>query len=275
MTRAVLCVILVGMLASVSSAQPTCNDIHVVGVEAVNPNGIPQGLFDKLAGDVICVQFDLIALGPDYYLPGADMQVIIQDSEGTQVLYCCANVPIITLGAPFTCGPATPPADHPYICCYPLQPDDPVGTYTITVTVFDGITPDLCITECLPGSWNQTEIEVTGVVPVELSSFEAVSDAGRVEIRWETASEEQNLGFYIIRSAEQDGQGLRISDLIEAKGSPSTGAVYTFTDQPEVGVYFYRLEDIATNGSSTIHEPVRVVVGDVQSWGAVKGEFSQ
>ena len=88
-------------------------------------------------------------------------------------------------------------------------------------------------------------------------------------------AEIENLGFYVLRSTEQEGQYERISELIEAEGTPSTGAVYFYVDHPEAGVYFYRLEDIATDGSSTIHEPVRVVVGDVKSWGSVKSEFTQ
>jgi hypothetical protein len=260
------------MLAGVTSAQPSCNDIHVVGVEAVDPNGVAQGLFDKLAGDVICTQFDLIEIGAGGY--PFDILVEIKDPSGIPVQVCCLDDFVLPgVGTPFVFGPLAPPADFVFACCYPLQPDDPVGNYTIAVTVFDF--PGSCVTACVPGSWNQAEVEVTGVVPVELSSFEAISDAGRVNISWETASEEQNLGFYVLRSSELDAQCERISELIDAEGTPSTGAVYSYVDKPEAGVYYYRLEDVATDGSSTIHQPVRVVVGEVQSWGAVKSEFTQ
>jgi|GEM_PF-2629210 len=259
-------------VAGTAWAQPTCNDIHVVGVEAVDPTGTPQGIFDKLVGDVICAQFDLIEIG----VGGAvvDILVEIYDSESNPVEICCLDdIGLPGVGVPFSVGPAAPPADIQFTCCYALQPDDPVGNYTITVTVFDS--PGSCETACVPGSWNQAEVEVTGVVPVELSSFDADVDRNSVTVRWTTASEDENLGFYILRSTELEGDYTRISDMIDAQGTPSVGAEYSYTDDVSSGVYFYRLEDVASDGTTTLHDPARVVVSGSNSWGAIKSEFDE
>jgi len=253
-------------------AQPTCNDMHVVGVEAVDPTGTAQGVFDKLIGDTICAQFDLIEIG----VGGAvvDILVVISDSEGTPVEICCLDdIALPGVYVPFVFGPVVPPADIAFTCCYTLQPDDPVGNYTITVTVFDAA--GSCATACVPGSWNQAEVEVTGVVPVELSSFDAAVERNSVTIKWTTASENENLGFYILRATDLDGDYDRISDMIGAEGTPSVGAEYAFTDEVTPGVYYYRLEDVASDGSTTLHEPARVVVSGSNSWGAIKSEFDE
>lgn len=255
-----------------ASAQPTCNDIHVVGVAAVDPAGVAQGVFDKLIGDTICAQFDLIEIG----VGGAivDILVEIYDSESGLKEQCCLDdIALPGVYVPFVFGPSAPPADIAFTCCYTLQPDDPVGSYTIVVTVFDAA--GSCATVCVPGSWNQAEVEVTGVVPVELTSFDAAVERNSVTIKWTTASEDENLGFYILRATEQEGDYTRISDMIDAEGTPSVGAEYSYTDEVSSGIYFYRLEDVASDGSTTLHDPARVVVSSSNSWGAIKSEFDE
>jgi len=270
--RKILIAAVILAVAGTAWAQPTCNDIHVVGVEAVDPAGAAQGVFDKLSGDTICAQFDLIEIGVGMAV--VDILVEIVNSEATPVEICCLDdIALPGVGVPFVFGPVTPPADIAFTCCYTLQPDDPVGNYTITVTVFDAT--GSCATVCVPGSWNQAEVEVTGVVPVELSSFDAAVDQNSVTIKWSTASEEENLGFYILRATELDGEYDRISDMIDAEGTPSVGAEYSFTDGVSPGVYYYRLEDVASDGTTTLHQPARVVVSGSNSWGAIKSEFDE
>ncbi len=45
-------------------------------------------------------------------------------------------------------------------------------------------------------------ITVSGVIPVELTSFTAASIKDGVQLNWETATETNNLGFDIERSAD-------------------------------------------------------------------------
>lgn len=96
---------------------------------------------------------------------------------------------------------------------------------------------------------------------VTLVSFTATVEGQAVVLRWETASEVNMLGFYILRSTSEGGGYSRISDLIPAVGE-IVGASYQFTDaNVEPGqTYFYQLEAMETDGSSEFHGPVSVYV---------------
>jgi len=114
------------------------------------------------------------------------------------------------------------------------------------------------------GRYNCTNYSCHGNCPtvIELSSFTATKKLGRVIIKWETASEIDNAGFNIYRSESADGEYLKINaTLIPAEGSPSGGTVYTFTDDGVQNrkTYYYKLEDIDLNGTSTMHGPVSAV----------------
>lgn len=259
-------------LAVGSAGAATCNDIHIIGVTSVNNAGAPQGVFDKMLGEALCVRVQLIEIDTDMLLEGPgdyDVRVIIVDSNGDTVQTCCwTGAPSPGNATPFYLGPPE------WTCCYVLSPSDPIGTYSIYVGVFAD--DSNCEIPCVPGSWNQSVVQVTGVVPVELSSFEASVAGHSVVIRWETASEQENLGFFVLRAESIDGDYVRLGDMLPARGASSTGASYSFTDEPSSsGVYYYRLEDIATDGTSTLHDPVRVTVGEGATWGAIKASFDK
>ncbi|MBN1425251.1 hypothetical protein JXA88_11915 [Candidatus Fermentibacteria bacterium] len=261
------------VLAAVGSANAAnCNDMHIIGVTTVASDGTAQGLFDKMLGESICVQVQLIEIDTDLQLETPadyDVRILIVDSNGDTVETCCwTGEPSPGNSVPFYMGPPG------WTCCYALSPDDPIGTYTIYVGIFadDGN----CEIPCVPGSWNHAVTQVTGVVPVELSAFEAAVSGATVTIRWETRSENDNLGFFVLRSSGTDGDYVRLGEMIPAQGSSSTGATYSFTDRPGTsGAYFYRLEDVATDGLTTLHNPVRVVTGDTATWGEIKASFDK
>ena len=75
----------------------------------------------------------------------------------------------------------------------------------------------------------------------------------RVEINWETATEQDTVGFNVYRSTSpQDDFDLVNSDrLIDSDGGPVSGAQYTYVDhEVEPGeTYFYVLEEIEIDGS--------------------------
>ncbi|MBM4067060.1 MAG: hypothetical protein FJ266_15735 [Planctomycetes bacterium] len=98
---------------------------------------------------------------------------------------------------------------------------------------------------------------------IALSSFEAkADDDGSVIITWETATEVDNAGFNLYRAKRREGSYARINEkLIEAKGDATSGAAYSYRDVVDhAGGYFYKLEDIDTNGESTMHGPIKVRV---------------
>jgi hypothetical protein len=94
---------------------------------------------------------------------------------------------------------------------------------------------------------------------IGLSSFEATGGLRRISLIWVTESEVNNAGFNIYRAESADGTYQKINDsLIQAQGSPTQGAVYDYVDKDVKNkkTYYYKLEDVEVNGTSTLHGPV-------------------
>jgi len=108
-------------------------------------------------------------------------------------------------------------------------------------------------------------LEWAGPVPVELADFTAISDGERVVVRWRTAVESDNLGFFVQRAGEAGDDYARVSALIESSGT--AGSTYEFIDQEVTPgqTYCYRLESAALNGDSQTYGSVRVLVAPVTS----------
>jgi len=96
---------------------------------------------------------------------------------------------------------------------------------------------------------------------VTLVSFTASPGDGQVLLEWETASEIDNVGFYLYRSTSESGEYVRISEFIPSEGDAVLGAKYSYLDQDvQNGVtYYYKLESVATDGSSEFYGPISAV----------------
>jgi len=113
------------------------------------------------------------------------------------------------------------------------------------------------------GGFSVTDIDHCGPhvpisVPlaVELGSFTATTIPRVVTLSWETESELNNEGFYVLRSTSPSrGFAVVNATLILAEGGPAFGAAYQFVDDTaEPGVtYYYKLRDLGTSGVSTLH----------------------
>jgi hypothetical protein len=104
---------------------------------------------------------------------------------------------------------------------------------------------------------------VASPTAIDLISFTGRALPGSVFMEWETATEIDNAGFYIWRSENRDWGYERVTgEMIFAQGSATSGASYAWQDTTvNTGTtYYYKLEDIDTTGSSTLHDPVTVVV---------------
>lgn len=98
-------------------------------------------------------------------------------------------------------------------------------------------------------------------LPVILSSFTASASDKQVTLSWITESELDNLGFHVWRAIEKDGTYERITtELIRGAGNSSGKNTYSFTDLNVVKnvTYWYKLEDIAFDGSSKMHGPISI-----------------
>ena len=129
-------------------------------------------------------------------------------------------------------------------------------------------------------NWIQNMVYViynagTGPSPtvIALSQFEALPGDGTVTLMWTTESEKETAGFNIYRGKVGFGRSGHVKSdseldavemekinttLIPAKGSATSGAEYTYTDDDVKNgfTYVYKLEDVDTNGVATEHGPV-------------------
>ena len=70
-----------------------------------------------------------------------------------------------------------------------------------------------------------------------------------------------NAGFNIYRSKRTDSTDKKVNGkLIPAQGNGAFGASYSFEDTPGSGTFYYKLEDVDSNGVRTMHGPVKVRV---------------
>lgn len=89
-------------------------------------------------------------------------------------------------------------------------------------------------------------------LPVQLASFTATADEGKVTLRWVTASEFQNLGFNVYRSRTPDGNFTKLNgQLIPGLGTSGLGRAYQWVDDTATdGDVYYYLEDVSLNGQT-------------------------
>jgi hypothetical protein len=99
-------------------------------------------------------------------------------------------------------------------------------------------------------------------LPVELSLFQASRCEQGIELTWTTETEVDNHGFYLLRSENREGPYLRSSPFIPGYGTQSSAHHYRFLDDRiEAGSsYYYKLEQIDTNGEQTYYGPVYIQI---------------
>jgi hypothetical protein len=93
---------------------------------------------------------------------------------------------------------------------------------------------------------------------VDLVYFTATPQENGILLEWETATEIDNIGFYVTRSTNPGGTYDTVSPFISAEGEGVIGAQYDFLDDDvENGIlYFYLLEALDTNQGVETHGPI-------------------
>lgn len=106
-------------------------------------------------------------------------------------------------------------------------------------------------------TWNLTEANEPGVLPVELMYLRAISEAKVVKLEWATASESNSSRFNIERS--RTGLVFETIGEVPAQGFSSQRIYYTFLDdQPAIGTSYYRLRQVDLDGKFTYSKVVTV-----------------
>lgn len=102
----------------------------------------------------------------------------------------------------------------------------------------------------------------TGSTPVELVSFTASIDKDNVNLKWNTATELNNLGFNIERGSENNSDGefnFITIGFVKGAGNSLIPNNYSFSDKlNNSGIYYYRLKQVDNNGSFKYSTPVEV-----------------
>jgi len=104
-------------------------------------------------------------------------------------------------------------------------------------------------------------------LPVELISFTASISDGNVCLKWETASELNNIGFAVLRSDQQEGEYTKLADYndfdtLRGLGISAFGQDYSYVDNSalEGNQYWYKIVDNDYNGMREAHGPISVYV---------------
>lgn len=112
-------------------------------------------------------------------------------------------------------------------------------------------------------AWNTFVSEVfsfapqSNPLPVELLSFSGECVEGKAAIAWETASENNNKSFYLLKS--EDGINYKVIATFEGKGTVNTKNNYSYLDTYFSGYKaFYKLMQEDFNGEVTVFKEITV-----------------
>jgi hypothetical protein len=127
------------------------------------------------------------------------------------------------------------------------------GNYLVTngsgVYVLDQNTGALLATPVSGVSARSLREYDLAIVPVELTSFSASIAGSSVELSWLTATEVNNQGFEILRSAQNNNDWQKIG-FVPGFGTTTEPKSYSFTDHSvSSGKYYYKLKQIDFDGS--------------------------
>jgi hypothetical protein len=120
--------------------------------------------------------------------------------------------------------------------------------------------------------WSQSEIGCLDENAIDLVGFSANRDGKNIQLSWQTGTEIDNLGYYIVKSGSVDnGYTLLNSKIIPAQGNAYSGHSYSYVDNNVNSghVYYYWLVDIDIYGQYAIHGPVKAIT-DIEEYQIVK-----
>lgn len=171
----------------------------------------------------------------------------MQEPGGDDSLLFTSDTIILNPGDPFTSGLINLPGDF---CC--TEPWSLWGIYVhVTAREFNNIISTPVIEEACAAE---------GPLPVSLTSFTATRSNSNVLLRWETAMEENNRGFYVERNF---GDGVwQTIGFVQTKamnGNSSSRLNYEYTDlNNSRGITQYRLRQVDIDGKHA-YSPIRIV----------------
>ena len=107
------------------------------------------------------------------------------------------------------------------------------------------------------GGWSavQTLTTTASTLPIRLQNFTVKKSSKGAELKWSTASENNNDHFDLERSI--DGRSFIVIGKLKGAGNSSTNINYSFVDEdPSIGTNYYRLKQVDKNDDFTISDLV-------------------
>ena len=102
-------------------------------------------------------------------------------------------------------------------------------------------------------------VVVYGIVPVELSSFNAIAQEDNVMLSWITSTETNNMGFDIEKREIKSNSSWQKLGFVNGNGTTTEKSSYSYIDKnPFDGKSYYRLRQIDFDGSAKIYNAVEV-----------------
>ena len=88
--------------------------------------------------------------------------------------------------------------------------------------------------------------------------FYQFSSPTKIEVKWDTATEVETIGFYLHRSQHPDGELFLLNEgdgIIPGQGDPVSGATYTYVDENVLPgeTYCYTLEEVEFDLSTNLY----------------------
>ncbi len=106
---------------------------------------------------------------------------------------------------------------------------------------------------------NTSELSANLPVSVELASFQVFEIESRIHLQWTTATESNNLGFYVER--KRPGGRFEEIGFVAGAGTSSTPQTYHYDDtRQDVPVIYYRLRQEDYDGSRVYSHVVKLVL---------------
>ncbi len=203
--------------------------------------------------------------------PGSARSVTLTDTLPNDVTYDKYTSQLITTSG--TINQGTCSVSGQTVNCSlntPLQDysTDPLAKWVVTIYVNyasgDEIVNTVTVSSITadPVLSNNTDTAECDITFASLISFDAVNEDEGVMLRWETATELDNLGFNLFRAEELDGPKTSVNPVLIPSASPGSmaGSVYEYLDtEIEAGLtYYYWLEDVDFALTKTLFGPISV-----------------
>lgn len=109
-----------------------------------------------------------------------------------------------------------------------------------------------------------------GILPVELTSFIALTIDNNIQLNWKTATEVNNYGFEVERTIKNEKLEIinwETIGFVAGAGNSNSPKEYSFTDKPKDGTEFkYRLKQIDNDGQYEYSPEVEVSLNAVSDY---------